>query len=184
MCRHFSIEPDESGHLEVYPGLVVSIKAKQDVFPMTPATGLIYLDKNTLALGSFSFGLPGNEEPFLNARSETVLEKPFYRESYLSSRAVFPCTSFFELDRNQHEKEFFPQEKLFYLAGFTQNGHFVLLTEKAGEDVSFFHKRMPLALRKEDILPYLKKAWRSEEFQTRQKPLFQADKAETQLSLF
>jgi putative SOS response-associated peptidase YedK len=145
MCRHFSIEPDESGHLEVYPSLVVSIKAKQDVFPLTPATGLIYLDKDALALGVFSFGLPGSEEPFLNARSETVLEKPFYRESYLSSRAVFPCTSFFELDKNQHEKEFFPQEKLFYLAGFTQNGHFVLLTEKAGEDVSFFHKRMPLS---------------------------------------
>ena len=61
----------------------------------------------------------------LNARSETVFEKPSFRSSIISKRCLIPATGFFEWQHINKEKIpwyiFFQEQKIFSFAGIWDN---------------------------------------------------------------
>ena len=95
----------------------------------------------------------------INARAETVCEKPMFRRSMAAQRCVIPATSFYEWDAARHKYQFaLPGEPL-YLAGLYDNvdgaNRFVILTTTPNASMHGIHDRMPLILRRDQIRPWL-----------------------------
>ena len=98
----------------------------------------------------------------LNARSETVFEKPSFRSSIISKRCLIPATGFFEWQHINKEKIpyyiFLPEQDIFSFAGIWDNyinddkkeiHSFSIITCEANPFMLNIHntkKRMPVIL--------------------------------------
>jgi putative SOS response-associated peptidase YedK len=99
----------------------------------------------------------------INARSETVGEKPSFREAFKRRRCIIPADGFYEWQRTGGRKQpyFFrlKDDRLFGFAGLwekwrTPEGEGLetcsILTTEANEALSMVHDRMPVILRPDD----------------------------------
>lgn len=99
----------------------------------------------------------------INARAETVAEKPSYRKAFSKQRCIIPADSFYEWQRNGNEK--IPMriklktDELFAIAGLWEtwkspDGKLIhtctAITTEPNELVKPIHNRMPVILKKED----------------------------------
>lgn len=108
------------------------------------------------------WGFPGREGAglLINARSETVLEKPTFRDAIRIRRCVIPAGGFYEWNsRREKYKCFRRGQKVMYLAGcfnrFEEEERFVILTTKANHSMAAIHERMPLLVPEEDLETWL-----------------------------
>ena len=106
----------------------------------------------------FTWGFPNyySKGVLINARSESVGEKPMFRQCLNSRRCVIPSTGFFEWDRSKQKFQFnLPDTGVLYMAGlysaFEGENRFVILTTAANQSVADVHNRMPVILPKQDI---------------------------------
>jgi putative SOS response-associated peptidase YedK len=99
----------------------------------------------------------------INARAETVAEKPMFRRLLGKHRCLVPTTGFYEWKKIGSRKvPYFirlKDEKYFALAGLWDHWKgpkgeeirsFTIITTKANDVLSEIHPRMPVILRKED----------------------------------
>jgi putative SOS response-associated peptidase YedK len=93
----------------------------------------------------------------INARLETVPEKPMFRKPFAKHRCLVPASYFFEWEKRGTKKQKYAiglQDTL-YMAGlyrFEQKiplPTFVILTRPAAPGISFIHDRMPVILTKD-----------------------------------
>ena len=118
--------------------------------------------KNTAAssrvLQTWGYKLPTSL--VINARAESVLEKPLFRDSVRQRRCIVPTSGFYEWDAEKH-KYFFQQgrNQAMYLAGLTlmQNGapSYCIITTAANDSMKTVHDRMPLILSKEQAADWI-----------------------------
>lgn len=103
----------------------------------------------------------------INARAETVAEKPFFRDSFRKTRCLVPAVSYFEWEKSAGKKvphRLLPTDTpLFAFAGILGaapgNGvesTFGILTIPAPASVTWIHDRSPLILRPEEEEEWLK----------------------------
>jgi putative SOS response-associated peptidase YedK len=92
----------------------------------------------------------------LNARAETVTEKPAFRCAFARRRCLIPADGFYEWQTHGKKKQpihFRPKAGLFALVGVWERWQdlesFALLTTEANELVSMAHDRMPVVLPRE-----------------------------------
>ena len=124
-------------------------------------------------------------KPLINARSETILEKPSFTHSFRRRRCLIPADGFFEWVGETGRKQAFhitrPDGGLFTFAGLYdhwmgQDGSELetacIITTEANRTISIIHHRMPVVIhpenyeawlagetvRAEDLLPLLKPA--------------------------
>jgi putative SOS response-associated peptidase YedK len=99
------------------------------------------------------WGPPG--APLINARSETVMKKPTFRQSFSARRCLVPADGFYEWKAVGREKQPFyftvNGGSLFAIAGIWEPrpgeaGAVALLTTEANEVVGVVHNRMPVIL--------------------------------------
>ena len=97
----------------------------------------------------------GPGRPLINARSETVFEKPTFRDLARHNRCLLPATGFYERGPDRELKCFdFQDGRIFSLAGIYQarkhgervERSFVILTTPPNDLVRKVHDRMPLIL--------------------------------------
>lgn len=98
----------------------------------------------------------------INARSETIAEKPSFREAFARRRCLVPADGFYEWSRRGDRKRpFYFQMKdgeLFAIAGLWERWEgeggpletCTLLTTEANELLAPYHDRMPVIVRPED----------------------------------
>lgn len=106
---------------------------------------------SVLKLSDMHWGFPSYKKGSLliNARAESVLDKPSFRYFMEENRCAVPVSSFYEWDRAK-EKVTFSWEKhpIMYLAGCYQKAedgeHFVIITTMANDSMLPVHDRMPL----------------------------------------
>lgn len=103
----------------------------------------------------------------INARIETVLEKPVFQNSILHRRCLVPADGYFEWQKIETQKyphfHFLPGQHSFAMAGIwnesKQGGQssitFAVLTHSASPDTLPIHHRMPVILRPEDWLDWI-----------------------------
>ena len=107
----------------------------------------------------------------INARSETVHEKPASREAFRMRRCVIPVNGWFEWRPEEDGKQPYwlrPKgTELFSLAGIWEPGSgtpgsratFVILTTAAAPVIADIHQRQPLILEDEAVEAWLKPGW-------------------------
>jgi putative SOS response-associated peptidase YedK len=99
----------------------------------------------------------------INARAETVAEKPSFRRSLRSQRCLVPASGFFEWKRGGDAKTphfiHLPDEPLFAFAGLYDSWQdpdgqtvqsYTILTTTPNDLMADIHNRMPVILRRED----------------------------------
>lgn len=164
MCGRYYVNDETAREIEK---LVKEIDKKLekrmdagDVYPTQQALVLVEKDHKVTPAWQ-RWGLPGFQKKgvIFNARSETVLQKPLFRENILHHRAVIPCSGFYEWSKNKEKATFYREGiPVMFLAGFYHRGQedqFVILTTDANSFVAPVHDRMPLILEKSEIKDWL-----------------------------
>jgi putative SOS response-associated peptidase YedK len=99
----------------------------------------------------------------INARGETVAEKPSFRKAIRSRRCIVPASGFYEWKREGSKKVpflFQPlHDRVFSFAGLYETWHspdgqeiqsYTIITTRANDLVRPIHERMPVILARED----------------------------------
>ena len=99
----------------------------------------------------WGFSNPVSKGLLANARSESIKEKPTFRESAFLRRCAIPASGFYEWDEYKARYKFFrTDEELLWLAGIyrMENGlkRFTVLTREAAGVMVPIHPRMPVTL--------------------------------------
>ena len=112
------------------------------------------------------------QRPLINARSETVREKPSFRHLIDGSRCLVPVTGFYEWHRKGSDKRPFyiypgqndgansGQHRAMFFGALYQRGkddalQTTLLTTAANETMANVHHRMPVIIEPQDCLNWL-----------------------------
>lgn len=97
-------------------------------------------------------------KPMINARSETVAEKPMFKNSFASRRCLIPASSYFEWDRKTDPKTALPYnihlkgDEPFYFAGIWRYHRHLdvtscaILTTAPHENIAYVYDRMPVIM--------------------------------------
>ncbi len=190
MCGRFYVP---EGDLDDFAGLVSKIekellKKAGEVSPgdyapvITP--GLLGINTNDIsteitadAVHAVKWGFPVLKgRPIINARSETVKDKPMFKLPYAKRRCLVPARGFFEwkdIDKSMVEKNELKDARkkrikhyisyidstMMYLAGLywffkdndgIQRPYFTILTTQANEDIRAIHDRMPVIIKNDN----------------------------------
>jgi len=107
---------------------------------------------------------PGDGPMLINARSETIAQKPAFRAASLARRCLIPAVGFYEWERQEDQKLpwYFrsQQGELMAFAGIWQawqgaEGNRIVscatITAHSGEDMADIHHREPVVIQKADF---------------------------------
>jgi len=127
---------------------------------------------------ALKWGFPSKSgKLIINARSETIVEKPMFRLPFERRRCLIPARGFFEWKDSETGKKrvkFYiapPDSSLIFLAGiywfFNDNSGnlipcFTIITTQANEDILPLHDRMPVVIDRENKDTWLYGDHRSE----------------------
>lgn len=172
MCGRFRIEISP-GDFMVFYGLTepgehdyiergyVERENEKEARDIYPGTSSLVIKNDGLA--KIKWGFPMDKKLIINGRSETVFEKPMFRDSVLERRCIIPAALFYEW--NEKRKYTIKTDSpWFYMAGITKvfpdemgkpEERFLIMTTDADEDMKKLHTRMPVILQKDDAKRYL-----------------------------
>ena len=137
-------------------------------FNVSPGTGIPLLTQNgdKLILTAKLWGLipfwakdPSLGQKLINARSETLSEKPSFKHSFRYRRCLIPANGFYEWKNGKPHYIQMKDESPIYLAGIHDSWHSpdgtqldtcVILTTDANELLSQVHHRMPVIINDKD----------------------------------
>lgn len=110
-----------------------------------------------------SWGIPapwsqdGRSKPIINARAETLTQKPTFRP-LLQQRCLVPASAWYEWRTAEGKKLknriSLPDAPLFAFAGLAEGDHFTLITCQPSPGIAHIHNRMPVVL-----APECESAW-------------------------
>jgi putative SOS response-associated peptidase YedK len=117
----------------------------------------------------------------INAKSESVLWVPMFKDAFLHDRILVPATGFFEWDARKQRYEFKTDEPVFAFGGIARDCQIrgeikrcaVILTTAGNEVVRPIHPkdRMPVIIHKRDYQKWLDPATPIEELERLMQPL-------------
>ncbi|WP_084253771.1 SOS response-associated peptidase [Trichococcus ilyis] len=170
MCGRYALEATKRELWERYllGEMEEAVEARPEIFP-TNSTPLI-LPGNELVHHRWGFVEPFAKRPLINARAETILEKPTFSHSFRTARCLVPATAFFEWEKIGEEKLkrkiAVANLPIFSMAGIlktyqdekgTAYTAFAIITTDANDQMRVIHDRMPVILEPEDEAIYLDK---------------------------
>ena len=129
---------------EVFPRDIVPVVANSRSLKKTPF----------LMQWGFS-GFGREKRPIINARSETAMERPMFREPLLERRCLIPASHYFEWQtqgRTKIKHAIRTIEPMIFMAGIYRFEKdkplpvFSILTRSAAPEIEHIHDRMPVIL--------------------------------------
>jgi len=146
-----------------------TIQARYNVAP-TAQLDVLIRDQESLTHQSAHWGLippwakPGQfSSPLINARAETVWEKPSFRNLVKHQRLCVPVTGFYEWRREKSVKTAYyitpAKTDAMFIAGLFQRGpertDMTLLTTAANQSMAAVHHRMPVIITPDQVHDWL-----------------------------
>lgn len=168
MCGRYALEATKRELWERYllGEMKEDVEERAEIFP-TNYTPLI-MPSNELVHHKWGFVEPFAKRPLINARAETILEKPIFSQPFRTARCLVPATAFFEWEKVGDEKLkrkiAVADIPIFSMAGILktyqdENGNpftvFSIITTAANDQMRAIHDRMPVILEPEDEAFYL-----------------------------
>ena len=168
MCGRYWIEPDDTS--EQLKEIIATLNRRQaesetpksiktgEVFPtdIVPVMANSRSLKKTPFLMQWGFSGFGREKrPIINARSETAMERPMFREPLLERRCLIPASHYFEWQtqgRMKIKHAIRTIEPMIFMAGIYRFEKdkplpvFSILTRSAAPEIEHIHDRMPVIL--------------------------------------
>ena len=105
----------------------------------------------------------------INARAETLAEKPAFKSAYLQRRCIIPATGFYEWQKTEHGKQAYcisqQYQQLVSFAGLWEYWEHqketiyscTIITTAANELMKQIHQRMPVIINNDNIDQWLNK---------------------------
>lgn len=160
MCGRYYVDDETAREIEKLVRELdrkLQIERTGDVFPSQNAM-ILKGEGNHLAAEQMKWGFPGFEKGklLINARAETALERPTFRESVQDRRCIIPARGFYEWNKSKEKFTFERKETpVLFMAGcynrYEGQERFVILTTEANPSVASVHNRMPLILEPEEL---------------------------------
>lgn len=133
---------------------------KGDFYPSSHAPIILEEEFRTIKEAKWGFPLRGSSKPVINARAESIKERPMFNSSFYSRRCIIPANSFYEWSSEKDGKKVkyrirSKSERLLSLGGiynltvdenFNELMSFVVITREAQDDMGRIHTRMPLII--------------------------------------
>ena len=177
MCGRFSLATPADELVEVFdvPLPDFTLRPRYNLGPGQDAV-VVGEDRHGRRLGMLRWGLvpawsEGPGSAHANARGESVVETPSFREAFVRRRCLVPADGFYEWRTDEGGKTpylFRPiAGGVMALAGiwerWERRGHeprsgFAILTVDASEDVAPIHHRMPVVVERERFSEWLDRA--------------------------
>ena len=194
MCgRYFWTHDAEDALEEDFPELMDEILRQSQTLragDYTPAMKALALTGGkTLAAQVLQWGFPGFDKGklLINARAESVKDRPTFRGGFEQGRCVLPAAGFYEWDRSKEKVTFtVPGKPILYLAGiwrpYGPEQRFVILTREANASMAPVHDRMPLILTREEVAPWVSERAEAERLLVKELPMLKAERPYEQLT--
>lgn len=164
-----SLSPDRAGAVQTAEKRGGQKETAREVSPGSLAPVLLW-DGNRFLLAEKRWGFTGRKKSSLlfNARAETALERPAFRDCMEKRRCLVPASGFYEWNRSREKFTFTnPGGGGLLFAGCFQAGEpqdeFTILTTAAGPFMQPVHDRMPLVLKPQQAKAWLTDRKRAEE---------------------
>ena len=172
MCGRYHIDTDTVQKVEHFikeqgrqNGRIVrdfQIKGtERDVYPTDPAP-VLFLCDGQIVCDSLKWGLLpySGKQVIFNARSESAMEKPLFRDSIAKRRVAIPAAWFYEWDKAKGKHTFSRKDqRILFLAGcykrYEDGDRFVILTTDANASMRPVHNRMPLILEENEVFDWI-----------------------------
>ena len=148
-----------------------------DVRPTDMAVVLMGMKEVRTEQMQWGFTQQYQEGLLINARAETVLSKPSFRDSMRHCRCVIPAAGFYEWNKAKSRSLLeCPSQKFSTWPGsgsqLRKKKQFTILTTSPNDSVSPVHDRMPLVLTSEEIIPWIQSFDAAEKLLTKTPPIF------------
>ncbi len=95
---------------------------------------------------TWGFDNPRSPSPIINARSETLGERPMFRNLLTNNRCLIPADGFYEWKGIQPYYFQRPDKRIFAFAGLWLQHRCVIITRAADVNMHGIHPRMPVIL--------------------------------------
>lgn len=165
MCGRFYVDDETMQEVEKIARKIDRETAKAgDVHPSEAAL-VIKAQKEEVVSQVLKWGYQAAAKSgrvIFNARSESVTEKPMFKNDFESRRCIIPAAGFYEWRKTGTEKEkyrFFTKGMPLFLAGIycrnPEGDRFTILTRQAEGCMEGIHDRMPVILTRGDIEKWL-----------------------------
>lgn len=92
----------------------------------------------------WGFTNPKSGAPIINARSETLNERPMFKNLLGNNRCLIPADGFYEWQGKQPFHFQLPDKQLFAFAGLWKEDRCVIITRAATASMQGIHDRMPV----------------------------------------
>lgn len=142
-----------------------------------------------VAAQMLQWGFPGFDKGklLINARAESVKDRPTFADSFAQRRCVLPAAGFYEWDKKKEKVIFtLPDKPILYLAGiyrpYGPEKRFVVLTREANASMEPVHDRMPLILSREEIGPWVSDLSEAGKILTGELPMLKAERPYEQIT--
>lgn len=183
MCGRFTLTADPADIRDAFPWLSVpdQMTPSFNIAPTQPVA--VVANNNRATLDFFIWGLipswakdPSIGNRMINARSETLAEKPAFRAAYKYRRCLILADGFYEWAQQSGSKNKTPyyislqSQKPFAFAGLWENWQSpdgseiksaAIITTQPNELITQFHNRMPVILNPDSYDEWLSTADRS-----------------------
>ncbi|MBE0530201.1 MAG: SOS response-associated peptidase [Rhodospirillales bacterium] len=142
---------------------VPPVEEKDEIRPTDTAP--VITGDGRLAL--MAWGLPAFDgKPLINARAETLRDRPTFRH-LLESRCLVPATAYFEWRRDGRyrlkNRIAAADGATFALAGLTDGTRFTIVTRAAAPAIAHIHDRMPVILSEKDETDWINRSMHFED---------------------
>lgn len=138
------------------------IPAVGDIKPSNPALIIRGAEKQIFDAEAMLWGYRqiAGSGLIINARAESVTDKPMFKDSILRRRCVIPANAFYEWNEQKEKVTFrFDDSSVMYMAGFFQKyeegNRFIILTTEANESMRPVHDRMPVLLDERELKDWI-----------------------------
>ena len=142
-------------------GEFTALSEPRDVYPSEKAL-VIAGSRGGLSAESMGWGFsnPVSKGLLANARSESIKEKPTFRESAFLRRCAIPASGFYEWDPHRAKFRFTSMDGgLLLFAGFYREEQgiprYTILTTEANDSMIRVHDRMPVMIGRHEIRPWI-----------------------------
>jgi len=167
MCGRFYIDDELSDEMEqaIKEAYQQALRQKEiSVGEVLPTQRSFVIVSNTRKIDtdciSWGYEYSKSKRPIINARRETLLQKPMFCDDFIERRCLVPARGFYEWNDEKKKYYFQEQEKhIIYMAGIytkdTKNRKFTIITTSSNESVSSYHDRMPILVEDNEMIDWL-----------------------------